>query len=65
MVKTTFFKTREDGVNLYRIYSDQNVKIKKVGTDIAQNQAFVVEGSPSVYVETDKPVEVRKPRRSE
>lgn len=32
MIKTDFYKTREDGVNLYLSYSDRNMMIQKDGT---------------------------------
>lgn len=52
-----FFKTRKDGVNLYRTYSDQNLMIQKVGTDEIYSEAVDVEGAPFEYVETDQPIE--------
>lgn len=66
MIVKKFHRTRADGVNLYRTYSDQNLQIKQVETGRAcrNGQAIDVEGAPFTYVETDKPVEVRKPRRS-
>ena len=30
MIKKDFYRTREDGVNLYRTYSDIGLKIRKV-----------------------------------
>lgn len=39
-------------------------KIKQVETGVAYNQAIDVEGAPFTYVETDLPIEVRKPRRA-
>lgn len=32
MIKTEFFKTRQDGVNLVRTYSDSNFQIKQINT---------------------------------
>lgn len=63
MIVKEFLRTRADGVNLYRTYSDQNLKIKQVETGAIYNQAIDVEGAPFTYVETDQAVEVRKPRR--
>ena len=65
MIVKEFMKTRAEGVNLYRTYSDQNLKIQKVGTDEVYNQAIDVEDAPFTYEETDKPVEVRKPRKTQ
>lgn len=53
-----FFKTREDGVNLYRTYSDADMKIKKVGTEEVYDEAIDIEGAPYTYEETDIPIEV-------
>lgn len=33
MIIKEFYKTRKDGVNLYRTYSDNGFKIQKVGTE--------------------------------
>lgn len=65
MIVKEFHRTRADGVNLYRTYSDQGVKIQKVGTNEVYNQAIDVEDAPFTYEETDKPVEVRKPRKTQ
>ena len=64
MIVKEFHRTRADGVNLYRTYSDQSLKIRKVGTDEVYNQAIDVEGAPFTYVETDQPIEVRKSRKA-
>lgn len=52
-----FYKTREDGVNLYRKYSDQNYTIKKVGTDEVYEEAIDVEDAPYEYEETTELIE--------
>ena len=33
MIKREFYKERNDGVKLYKTYSDENYRIRKVGTD--------------------------------
>jgi hypothetical protein len=53
-----FYRTRKDGVNLYRTYSDADMKIQKVGTDEIYDEAIDVEGAPFTYVETEMPIEV-------
>lgn len=53
-----FYKTRDDGVNLYRTYSDENYKIKKVGTDEVYDEAVDVENGFYEYVETTEKIEV-------
>ena len=57
MIVKEFYKTREDGVNLYRSYSDNNVHIHKVGTDEVYAEAIDVENAPYEYEETDIPTE--------
>lgn len=60
MVVKEFYRTRKDGVNLYRNYSDQNLKIRKVGTEEIYDEAIDVEFAPYSYEETDMPIEVEK-----
>ena len=50
-----FYKTRDDGVNLYRTYSDLSLKIQKVGTNMIYNEAVDVESVSYTYIETDTP----------
>ena len=47
-----FYKTREDGVNLYRTYSDKGYAIQKVGTEEIYEEAIDVETSTFEYEET-------------
>lgn len=57
MIVREFYKTREDGVRLYRTYSDEGLMIQKVGTDELYYEAIDVEGAPFTYEETDVPIE--------
>lgn len=59
MIVKEFYKTRADGINLYKTYSDQKLKIQKVGTDEIYSSAIDVEDAPFEYVETDLPIEKR------
>lgn len=52
-----FYKTRADGVNLYRTYSTEGFKIKKLGTNEVYDEAIDVEGAPYWYGETEEKVE--------
>lgn len=56
MIIREFYKTREDGVNLYRTYSDSNVKIKSNQDDAIYDEAIDVENTQHTYSETDIPV---------
>lgn len=53
MVVREFYRTREDGVNLFRTYSDENKYIKKVGTEEIYYDAIDVDYADYKYVETD------------
>ena len=57
MIIKEFYITRNDGVNLYRTYSDANVKIHKLGTDEVYDEAIDVENAPYEYEETTLPRE--------
>lgn len=59
MILTEFYKTRDDGVNLYRTYSDQGLKIRQDGTDMEYNEAIDVEDSGFTYTETETPIPQR------
>lgn len=52
-----FYKTRQDGVNLFRTYSDEGKQIRKVGTDEVYDEAIDIENAPYTYEETDMRVE--------
>lgn len=58
MIIKDYYRTRKDGVNLYRTYSDANFKIQKVGTNEAYDEAIDVEGAPYMYIETAEHIEV-------
>ena len=54
MIIREFFKTREDGVNLYRTYSDQGFRIKQNETNRIYDEAIDVENATYTYSETDE-----------
>ena len=60
MIRREYFKTRNDGVNLYRTYSDLEHYIIQNETGIKYVDAIDVENAPYTYSETEekiKPVE--------
>ena len=57
MVIVDFWRTRKDGTNLYRTYSDEGRKIAKIGTDEVYDEAIDIEGSDYIYKETDEMTE--------
>lgn len=54
MLITEFYKTRSDGVKLFRTYSDENRKIIQNETGIVYGEAIDVEGSPYTYSESEE-----------
>jgi hypothetical protein len=58
MVIREFYLTREDGVNLYKIYSDEGFEIKKVGTDEIYGESIDVEDAGFEYKETRRKIPV-------
>ena len=57
MIVKEYHKTREDGVKLFRTYSDENKYIQKVGTTEVYSEAIDVEDATYEYIETDKKIE--------
>ncbi len=57
MVIKEFYKTREDGINLYRTYSDASLQIRKVGTEEIYDEAVDIENAGYEYEETDTLIE--------
>ena len=58
MIKREYYLTREDGVNLYRTYSDEGFKIRQVQTGIIYDEAIDVDFANYTYEETDEKVEI-------
>lgn len=57
MIVREFYKTRKDGVNLYKTYSDNNMYIRQVETGIEYSEAIDVEFVNYTYEETDTHIE--------
>ena len=53
MIKKEFYKTRSDGVNLYKTYSDKGYLIKQLETGELYQEAIDIENAPYTYEETD------------
>ena len=60
MIIREFYKTRNDGVNLYRTYSDKGYYIKQNETGIIYEDAIDVENAPYTYSETEILIETNK-----
>ena len=57
MIKREPYMTRNDGVNLYRTYSDENYVILQVETNRLYQEAIDVESANYTYVETEEKIE--------
>ena len=57
MLKTEFYTTRTDGVNLYRTYSDLNRYVLQVDTGAKYAEAIDIEGTSHTYEETEEAIE--------
>lgn len=56
MIKTEFYRTREDGVDLYRTYSDRGVRIVCDQTNGEYDEVVNTQNSGHTYTETDTPI---------
>ena len=56
MIHTEFYRTREDGVNLYKSYSDINHYIIQDQTGNEYIEAIDIEDAPYTYTESDKEI---------
>lgn len=65
MIKREYYKTRKDGVKLYRTYSDEQFKIHKIGTEEIYDEAIDVENAPFEYEETTEKIEVEETEQTE
>ena len=57
MIQKEFYRTREDGVNLYRTYSDEGYYIKQNPSGVVYSEAIDVESAPYTYEETEDLIE--------
>lgn len=56
MLRKEFFRTRDDGINLYRTYSDEDYYIVQLETGNIYEEAIDVEDSEYTYDETDSKI---------
>lgn len=57
MIVKKLFKTRNDGVKLYKYYSDKGFKLRQIETDTLYDCPIDVEDAPFTYEETEIVVE--------
>lgn len=64
-IKREFYMTREDGVNLFKTYSDEGYKIKQYPTGVIYDSAIDVENARYTYFETNIKIEVEESTEEE
>lgn len=57
MILREFYRTRDDGVNLYRTYSDSGYLILQNQTGFEYAEAIDVDGAPYTYTETSTKIQ--------
>ena len=57
MIRRDFYMTRNDGVDLYRTYSDENYVMLQVETNRLYQEAIDVENANYTYIETEEKIE--------
>lgn len=57
-IVTELYKTRSDGVKLFRTYSDEGKQIIQNETGILYSEAIDVENAPYTYTESDEEIEL-------
>ena len=60
MIVKEEYKTRADGVKLFRTYSDENRKIIQNETDIVYTEAIDVENAHYTYSESTETIETEE-----
>lgn len=65
MLRNDFYMTRDDGVKLFRTYSDSGMMIRQNQTDILYSEAIDVMNSGYTYTETDILIETEEPEESQ
>lgn len=53
MIITKFLRVRDDGIKLYKTYSDSNKLIIQSETGVSYEEAIDVEGSKYTYTESE------------
>ena len=51
-----FYRTRKDGINLYKIYSNVDLYIHKIGTEEMYTEVIDIENAPYEYEETEEKI---------
>ena len=60
MIITEFYRVREDGINLYKTYSDKGLKIENEQTGAVYDEVINIENRGYTYTETNIPIEIEE-----
>lgn len=60
MIVREYYMTRDDGVKLYKTYSNTNHYIKQLPTEVIYDIAIDVENAPYTYIETNEKIEIEE-----
>lgn len=60
-----FYKTRNDGINLYKTYSNEGYIIHKLNTEEYYSEAIDIENTPFEYEETKEKIVIPKEEEEE
>ena len=60
MIITEFYRVREDGINLYKTYSDKGLKIENEQTGAVYDEVINIENRGYTYIETNIPIEIEE-----
>lgn len=58
MIQQELYAVRNDGVKLFKTYSDENFKIRQVETGNVYDTAIDVENAPFTYEETEEKIQM-------
>lgn len=60
MIQREYYITRQDGVKLYRTYSDIGNYIIQKPTNIKYSEAIDVDNAPYIYIESEEKIETQE-----
>ena len=60
MIVKEYYDTLDNGVRLFKHYSDSGLKIKQIETGDIYTEAIDIENAPYTYEETNESVEVNE-----
>lgn len=58
MIKKELYKKRKDGIELFRSYSTEGLKIKQIETGLIYDEAIDIENSSFNYEETNERIDI-------